>query len=236
VVVSAAVSDGPNPQAVRAMFARVAPRYDLLNRLLSLGQDQRWRRKLRAAVASAPPGPVLDLATGTGDVALGFAGRRVVGCDFCLEMLALAQGKDRKGRARWVAGDAMALPLRSGSVAAVTVAFGLRNFPDRLRGLGEIHRVLRPGGVLAVLEFHPIEHRWGRLVHGFWRRAVIVPLGGLLSGDREAYRYLPASSQRFLSRTELAALAQQVGFSLRGSETLGVGVAALSVFAKGGGA
>lgn len=236
MVVSAAVGDGPNPQAVRAMFSRVAPRYDLLNRLLSLGQDQLWRRKLRAAVAGAPPGPVLDLATGTGDVALGFAGRQVLGCDFCLEMLALAQGKDKKGLASWLAGDAMSLPLRAGSVAAVTLAFGLRNFPDRRRGLLEIHRVLRPGGVLAVLEFHPIEHRWGRLVHGLWRRVVIVPLGGLLSGDREAYRYLPTSSQRFFSRKELAALAQEVGFLPFRSETLGLGVAALSVFSKGGAA
>lgn len=232
------MSDGPDPQAVRRMFARVAWRYDLANRLLSLGQDQRWRRALRRQVDLwAPPGPVLDLATGTGDVALGFAKRAVVGSDFCLEMLLLARrkGRGRGYQALWLAADAGRLPFRDEAFAAVTVAFGLRNFPDRQHALREIYRVLAESGVLAVLEFHPIENPLARALHRFWQRVVIEPVGGWLSGDREAYRYLPHSSRQFLTCGQLAVLAGQVGFHLLSSRSVGFRVAALSVFRKGGG-
>ncbi len=231
------MSDGPDPHAVRRMFARVAWRYDLANRLLSLGQDQRWRRALRRQVAFwASPGPVLDLATGTGDVALGFAKQAVVASDFCLEMLLLAR---RKGRGKdhqpiWLVADAGRLPFRDGAFAAVTVAFGLRNFPDRQHALREMYRVLGENGVLAVLEFHPIENPLARALHRFWQRVVIEPVGGWLAGDREAYRYLPRSSQQFLTCGQLAVLAGQVGFHVLANRTVGLGVAALSVFRKGG--
>lgn len=219
------------------MFARVAPRYDLLNRLLSLGQDRRWRAKLREAVAElAPPGPVLDLATGTGDVALGFKERMVVGGDFCLDMLVLARkkAKSEPGRIAWTGVDALHLPFRGSSIAAVTVAFGLRNFPDRRRALGEMHRVLQPGGILAVLEFHPIEKFFPRLFHGFWHKAVVAPIGGLVSGDLEAYRYLPRSSRQFCSRRQLLELGEEMGLQGISSIPVGFGVAALTIFRKGG--
>ncbi|MGQ9834407.1 MAG: ubiquinone/menaquinone biosynthesis methyltransferase [Thermoanaerobaculaceae bacterium] len=231
------MSDGPDPGIIRAMFARVAPRYDLLNRLLSLGQDQRWRAKLWRAVAElAPPGPVLDLATGTGDVALRFKERVVVGGDFCLDMLVLARKKAKgdSGGVAWAGLDASHLPFRGSSMAAVTVAFGLRNFPDRRRALGEIHRVLKSGGILAVLEFHPIEKFFPRLLHGFWHRAVVAPIGGLVSGDMEAYRYLPRSSQKFFSRRQLLELGEEMGLQGVMTIAVGLGVAALTVFRKGG--
>lgn len=219
------------------MFARVAPRYDFLNRLLSLGQDRCWRAKLRRAVAElAPPGAVLDLACGTGDVALGFKGRAVVGGDFCLEMLALARkkAKDSLDATAFAGVDASHLPFRGSSLAAVTVAFGLRNFPNRRKALGEIRRVLKPGGILAVLEFHPIEGFFPRLLHGFWQKAVVGPIGGLVSGDPEAYRYLPRSSREFLSRRQLLELGEEMGLQGVRSTAVGLGVAGLTVFRKGG--
>jgi len=238
MLASPPVREGPDPQAIRHMFARVAHRYDLLNRLLSLRQDQRWRRFLRQQVmALAPQGPLLDLATGTGDVALGFSGVPVVGSDFCLEMLSLARHKGRARRAKvfWVAADALGLPFPPGSFAAVTVAFGLRNFPQRRQALEQAHRVLQREGVLGILEFHPVEKAWARWLHGFWQRAVVEPVGGWLSGDRHAYRYLPQSSQQFLTVRELALLAQEVGFVPLLHRPLGLGVAVLSLFRKGGG-
>lgn len=218
------------------MFSRVARRYDVANRLLSLGQDQLWRAKLRGAVRRAPPGPVLDLATGTGDVALGFCQREVVGADFCLDMLAYAAKKQRrKARpGRWVAGDVQRLPFRAGVFAAVTVAFGWRNFPDPGAAFVEVRRILKPKGVLAILEFHPVEGALFRAFHRFWQTLVIEPVGRLVSGDGDAYRYLPASSRSFLSAHQLATLAQEAGFSLVGRRRLGLRVACLSVFRKEG--
>ncbi|MFN3413562.1 MAG: ubiquinone/menaquinone biosynthesis methyltransferase [Thermoanaerobaculum sp.] len=226
---------GPDPQAVKAMFSRVAARYDLLNRLLSLGQDQRWRKHLRRAVAQAPPGPVLDLACGTGDVALGFATRKAVGADFCLDMLALAKKKQAPGaHPLWIAADVQALPFREGGFSAVTVAFGWRNFPDPAAVFFAVHRILTARGLLAILEFHPVEGRLFRGLHSIWQRWIIQPVGSWLSGDGEAYRYLPASSRSFLTADELAFLAQKAGFSLVTRERLGLRVACLSVFQKGG--
>lgn len=218
------------------MFSRVAARYDLLNRLLSLGQDQRWRKHLRRAVAQAPPGPLLDLACGTGDVALGFAGRKAVGADFCLDMLALAKKKQAQSAAPplWVVADVQALPFRSGVFSAVTVAFGWRNFPDPAAAFVSVHRVLQPRGFLAILEFHPVEGKFFRVLHKAWQGLVIQPVGSWLSGDGEAYRYLPASSRSFLTADELAFLAQKAGFSLVARRRLGLRVACLSVFRKGG--
>lgn len=235
MVASRPVRPGPDPQAVKAMFSRVAARYDLLNRLLSLGQDQRWRKHLRRAVAQAPPGPVLDLACGTGDVALGFAARKAVGADFCLDMLVLAKKKQAPGHhPLWVAADVQALPFRSQVFSAVTVAFGWRNFPDPGAAFFAVHRVLKAQGLLAILEFHPVEGRVFRGLHSTWQRLVIQPVGSWLSGDGEAYRYLPASSRSFLTADELAGLAQQAGFSLVARRYLGLRVACLSVFQKGG--
>lgn len=236
MVASPPVRPGPDPQAVKAMFSRVAARYDLLNRLLSLGQDQRWRRRLRQAVAPAPPGPVLDLASGTGDVALGFSGRQVVGADFCLDMLALARKKQTASSHRvfWVAADVQALPFRHEVFSAVTVAFGWRNFPDPAAAFSSVHRLLLPQGLLAILEFHPVEGTFFRGLHRAWQRLVMQPLGSWLSGDGEAYRYLPASSRSFLRVDELAFLAQKAGFALIKRRHLGLRVACLSVFQKGG--
>lgn len=208
------------------MFAGVARRYDLLNRVLSLGQDTRWRRRLLAALAQAPAGPILDLATGTGDVALGCPRRPIVGADFCLDMLAVARSKGRRaGRCPvWITADALALPFRAAAFAAVTVAFGVRNFVSLQDGLGEIRRVLAPGGVLGVLEFQRPPGRWQAILHRWWGRSVVGPLGRRLSDDGSAYSYLPASLADFPDRNELAAVMAESGFAVvQGSQfTLGI--------------
>jgi demethylmenaquinone methyltransferase / 2-methoxy-6-polyprenyl-1,4-benzoquinol methylase len=224
------------PDAIRGMFAAVAPRYDLLNRLLSLRQDVRWRRRLVAAVSSAPPGCVLDLATGTGDVALALAGRPAIGADFCLDMLALARAKGRRrgSAARWATCDGLSLPFRSASFAAVTVAFGVRNFADLAVGLAEIRRVLVDRGVLAILEFQRPHRRWMGLGMQLWNRIVVTPVGRLLSHDPAAYSYLPASVATFPDAGELAGRVVAAGFAPLSSRELSGGIVALTVARREG--
>jgi demethylmenaquinone methyltransferase/2-methoxy-6-polyprenyl-1,4-benzoquinol methylase len=224
------------PQAIRAMFGEVAPRYDLLNRLLSLRRDVAWRRRLVAALGHAPAGPVLDLATGTGDVALAIRDRAVVGADFCVDMLALAVRKARRRRrgAAWAAADALALPFVAGAFAAVTIAFGVRNFSDLAAGFREIRRVLSPGGVLAVLELHRPRLRAAAAVIGLWNRLVVAPLGSLISPDGGAYAYLPASVDTFPDRVEMGEVLAARGFTLVSSVDLSGGVAALTVARREG--
>ena len=224
------------PEAIRGMFAAVAPRYDLLNRVLSLRQDVRWRRHLISALSVAPPGRVLDLAAGTGDVTLAVTGRPVVGTDFCLDMLALARMKAhaRRHAALWVTGDALALPFRSASFAAVTVAFGVRNFADLSVGLTEIRRVLVGRGVLAILEFQRPRRRWMGLGMQFWNRLVVTPVGRLLSDDPAAYSYLPASVATFPGAGERAGRVAAAGFAPLSSRELSGGIVALTVARREG--
>jgi demethylmenaquinone methyltransferase/2-methoxy-6-polyprenyl-1,4-benzoquinol methylase len=213
------------------MFGAIAPRYDLLNHLLSLRRDVSWRQRLVAALALAPEGTVLDLATGTGDVALAVRGRLVVGADFCLDMLGLSQRKARRSRRAvgWTAADALALPFADGSFAAVTIAFGVRNFADLAAGFREIRRVLAPSGVLAILELHRPRWRAAAAVIGLWNRLVVTPLGTLISPDGGAYAYLPASVDTFPDRVEMAEVLVGQGFSVLESSDLSGGIAALSV-------
>jgi len=211
------------------MFGRIAHRYDLLNRVLSLGQDVLWRRVMARRVRRARPGLVLDVCTGTGDVALGFP-REIpaMASDFCVPMLALASRKAReKGRRLPLfAGDALRLPLSENAVDMVTVAFGVRNFESLEHGLAELVRVLRPGGWLVILEF---SHPHGPLapVLGWWTRTVPPRLGRWLSGDPEAYTYLPASVESFPDAGAMSALLARLGLTdVRASAQTG-GVATL---------
>jgi len=213
------------------MFSRAASRYDFLNRLMSLRRDVAWRRRLVAALDGAPEGRVLDLATGTGDVALAIRGRRVVAGDFCVEMLLLARRKGaEQGRPlALVAADALALPFKSGTLAAVTIAFGVRNFVDLDAGIAEVRRVLAPQGVLAILELHRPRRRAVAAFARAWNRWVTTPLGRLVSADNEAYAYLPASIDTFADREEIAARVAAGGFSMMASRDLAAGIAALTV-------
>lgn len=213
-------------RAARGMFERIAPTYDTLNRLLSAGFDRRWRLRAVAEVTKAPRGPVLDLCAGTMDLTGLLAdvipNEPVVALDFSPRML--EEGRSKAPRATVVVGDAMALPFEDGAFAAVVCGFGVRNFADPVRGAREALRVLRPGGLFVTLElFRPA--RWPtRAFHRAYARVVLPTLGGLVSGDREAYRYLARSMRGFLTREEYERTLEELGFvGVRGFDlTLGV--------------
>ena len=226
----------PQAAAVRKMFTRIAVRYDLMNTLMTAGRHHAWRRAVARAVVAAPPGPVLDLATGTADLALAVRGlepeRRVVGADFSEAMLQLGRVKlAERGPARitLLASDALALPFGDGTFACVTSAFLLRNLEDLGRGLAEMRRVTRAGGRVVTLDIvRPAIPVWGRLFDLYFNR--LVPMAGaLVAGDRPAYTYLPQSVEGFVTPAELAGLMAGVGLRQVTWRTLGLGTVALHV-------
>ncbi len=218
------------------MFGRIAHRYDLANRVLSCGIDIYWRIRLVSAVRDTHPKDVLDLATGSGDVAFALArglspGVCILGVDFCAPMLVEAEAKRAliKGsgaRVEFKQGDALALPLPDGGFDAVTIAFGLRNMADRPKCLSEIRRVLRPGGRLFVLEFSQ-PWRPVRPFYSFHLRHVVPRLAGLLTGDRGAYEYLGDSIGGFPGRAGLSAEILGAGFASVTSFGMTMGIVAL---------
>ncbi|HZP59289.1 MAG TPA: bifunctional demethylmenaquinone methyltransferase/2-methoxy-6-polyprenyl-1,4-benzoquinol methylase UbiE [Opitutaceae bacterium] len=223
----------PDPVAVNKMFARIARRYDLANRLLSVGIDRRWRHHLVAAVRGLRPRDVLDLATGSGDVAFALsralpAGTRVTGMDFCQPMLDEAERKKtpRDTAVVFRQGDALALPLPDASIDAITIAFGLSNLADRGRALREMRRVLRPGGALFVLEFSQ-PAAWFRPLYFFYMHRLAPWLAGWLTGDRAAYEYLCTSIEQFPDRDALTDEILSSGFAQVKARSYTFGVVAL---------
>ena len=197
------------PAEVRAMFDRIAPRYDLLNRTMTAGLDGRWRRAAAAAADLAAGDRALDVCCGTGDLTLELADRttpsgRAVGVDFAEEMVARARDKAarRWSAAEFQVADALALPFDDGAFDAATVAFGIRNVADLDAGLAEMARVVRPGGRVVVLEITTPAHL--RRFYGVWFDRAIPRLGRVLGRDGAAYAYLPASVRRFPEPPELA--------------------------------
>jgi demethylmenaquinone methyltransferase/2-methoxy-6-polyprenyl-1,4-benzoquinol methylase len=214
---------------VRGMFGRIAPRYDFLNHLLSFNRDRAWRRHTVARlrpVLDKPAARVLDLCCGTGDLALELATTRaqVHASDFCHPMLTAAAAK---GCPRLVEADALELPLRDATFDAVTIAFGFRNFANYQRGLAELRRVIKPGGTLAILEFTTPPNAVFRAGYQAYSRHILPRLGGLLSGSRDAYTYLPDSVRKFPAAPELAEDMRQAGFAQAEYEYLTCGVVAL---------
>ncbi len=214
------------PDAVRSMFDRISPVYDAMNRTMSMGLDQRWRRATVAAVVRSGD-RVLDACCGTGDLALAArdAGGTVTGLDFSERMLERARRKSAE--VEWLQGDALALPFSDGSFDAATVGFGVRNLDDLERGLAELRRVLRPGGRLAILE---ITRPSGLLApfYRLWFDGFVPLLGKLLPGG-SAYTYLPASVRRFPGPDELAALLRGTGFEDVRWRTFAGGIVALHI-------
>jgi demethylmenaquinone methyltransferase / 2-methoxy-6-polyprenyl-1,4-benzoquinol methylase len=210
----------PESPAIAEMFGGLAPRYDLANHVLSFGMDFGWRRRLVRTVAAARPRLVVDLATGSGDVAFALKKHlgpdvAVRGLDFCRPMLEIAERKKAaRPWARDIAfafGDCLDLPLATDTVDALTIAWGVRNLADRARGFAEMRRVLRPGGGLFVLECSQAEG-WTRPLTQFYMKTIVPAAGGLLTGRPAAYHYLATSSAAFPSRTALAAEMTVAGF------------------------
>lgn len=217
------------------MFARIAGRYDVANRLLSGGIDLWWRRKLLQRVAAQSPADVLDLATGSGDVAFALArglpeGTPIVGMDFCQPMLDEAEKKQprmkRSGNVRFQQGDGLNLPCEDNSFDAATISFGLRNMADRHKCLTELHRVLRPGGHLWVLEFSQ-PYGWLRPFYYFYLRNLLPLIAAVVTGDKSAYDYLCGSIEEFPTHEGIADEMKTAGFAIASIDQLTGGIVAL---------
>ncbi|MFZ0909879.1 MAG: bifunctional demethylmenaquinone methyltransferase/2-methoxy-6-polyprenyl-1,4-benzoquinol methylase UbiE [Candidatus Acidiferrales bacterium] len=215
---------------VREMFGRIAPRYDFLNHLLSLSLDRLWRRRTAkrfADVLAQPNSRVLDLCCGTGDLTFvlerqadtskpsGRDAARILGSDFALPMLTRARekGAGSRRRASFLAADALSLPFASESFDLVTAAFGFRNLANYEHGLSEIMRVLRKGGRIGILEFSDPQSGFGAGAFRFYFRYILPRVGGAISGNAEAYSYLPGSVAKFPSPAELSKWMERAGFA-----------------------
>lgn len=219
---------------VQAMFASIAPRYDLLNRVLSLGVDRSWRREAAAEALAHDPQTLLDVATGTADFAIELKSRapklEVTASDFVPEMLAIGREKAAAKHLNitFEEGDALNLPYPDHSFDAVTCAFGFRNFSDYAKGLAEFHRVLKPGGRAVILEFPPPAKGLFGLAFRFYFRQILPRIGALVSGNGGAYTYLPESVLAFPEPERLAQLMRATGFRTR-YKLLTFGIAAIHV-------
>jgi len=220
---------------VRGMFGRVAHRYDFANHLLSFNIDRFWRartvRRVRH-ILERPDARVLDICCGTGDLVLALQHRSatpVIGSDFCHPMLVAARDKiaARRRPSMLFEGDALALPLASSSLDLITVAFGFRNLANYESGLAEMRRVLRPGGTAAILEFSQPVNPAFRTLYDFYSRRILPVIGGVLSGARDAYTYLPESVRKFPTAPDLADDMRRTGFTNVRYELLTGGIVAL---------
>jgi len=205
---------------VREIFNSIAPSYDLLNHLLSMGLDRHWwTRSARAfqTTLKNPEAHVLDLCCGTGDMTAALLGLRptqaepVIGLDFSAHMLSLARKKYSSANAQWVEGDAMHLPYADASFDLVTSAFGFRNLTNYAAGLAEIYRVLKPGGHIGILDCNQPSGISGALYTLYFRYGLPI-IGGLISGDFASYRYLPASVARFPRPPQMISLMRDASF------------------------
>ena len=217
---------------VREMFANIAPRYDLLNHVLSANVDKRWRRRVveKLGALLPPDARVLDVGCGTGDLSVELfekSAAQVTGIDFCGPMLKLA--KTKAPQLQFIEGDALNLPFAEASFDGLTIGFALRNLADVDQGLRELLRVLKPNGHVAILEFsHPANPVFASFVR-FYNWRLLPWIGGMVSGSRGAYEYLPDSISKFPNQASLAAMMRAAGFVDVRFENLSGGVAALHI-------
>lgn len=225
-------------EANRHMFARIAHRYDLVNTLMTFGRDAAWRKA--AAQAALPHGGLgLDMATGTGELAIAMAARaeRVIGVDICEEMIRLGHSKvarlPRGRRVQFLLADGLRLPFPDATFDGAATGFALRNVADLATALSELHRVLKPGGKLACLELTRNDLPPVAALHSAYMNTIVPVLGGWLTGDTDAYRYLARSQRQFLEAGELKQLLMTVGFCNVRYDILHFGSVALHVGQKG---
>jgi demethylmenaquinone methyltransferase / 2-methoxy-6-polyprenyl-1,4-benzoquinol methylase len=200
---------------VRALFATIADRYDFITVVLSYGQDRRWKRRLIDLAAPTPGARVLDLATGTGDIAFAAAARgaKVIGLDITFRMIELARGKTTDGSLRFLVGDMLALPFPCGAFDIVTTGYGLRNVPNLQTAIDEIGRVLAPGGQLLSLDFNRPSNPIVCAAYLAYLTVVGATLGWLLHRDPDTYRYIPASIRQYPGAPAVARMFESRGFS-----------------------
>src|SRR6185369_11191939 len=219
------------------MFGTIAPRYDFLNRLLSLGIDRRWRTKAVRLLKYREGSRILDVATGTGDVALEIARTtpssvKITGADFCKEMIELGEAKVEAspyaGRIDFQVAPCEDLPFPNNTFDSITIAFGIRNVVDRKLGLAEMWRVLRPGGRMIILEFSTPRSQLFRQIYYFYFRRLLPVIGGLVS-KYNAYKYLPDSVLEFPPHEEFAAMIEEAGFHSVHIRELTFGIASIYV-------
>lgn len=223
-----------NPEKIAGMFNDISDRYDLLNHVLSLGIDRRWRRKLIRRLQSADPQNVLDVATGTGDLAIAAALRTkasITGTDISVGMMnkgaAKVEAAGLSGRIRFAEGAAESLPFPDSTYDAVMVAFGVRNFSGLQQGLNEFFRVLKPGGKLLILEFSMPQNNVLGVLYRFYFRHILPRVGRAISGHPDAYTYLPESVDKFPQQEEFLAYLSRSGFENCNATPLTGGVASL---------
>lgn len=215
------MTDNRNGAAIQSMFDRISPRYDLLNRILSFGVDLRWRKQAVTLLGDLKGKTVLDLCCGSGDFVAILQKRykgdvRIIGADFARRMLGIAARRFQlmtEAPLLFCQADALALPLSENSVDAVTIGFGIRNIADKPAALREIIRVLRPGGRLAIVEPALPENRLLRFIFTFYFKNIMPLIGGIISGDRAAYKYLHDSVATFPRPDEFVAMMQAAGFA-----------------------
>ena len=218
------------------MFARIAKRYDLMNRIMSAGQDGAWRRQVIRLANLKPGARILDVATGTGDIMVEALRQQpdvtTIGSDFTLEMMQVGQVKPATQRIRWCTADALCLPFKDESFDAVTSGFGVRNFIDRETAFREQLRVLKPGGRVVCLEISKPPKNALRPFFTLYFNRLVPIAGGIISGEREAYTYLPQSVSQFLTPDELKTIMQRAGLRDVAYQKLMLGTVAIHTGTK----
>ena len=229
------VDQGGKKEQVREMFDNISSSYDLLNKLLSVGMDRKWRKKAVAILGNLKDGKVLDVATGTGDVAFAIAranpGCKVTGLDLAPKMLEIAERKSKQNdladRVDFILGESENIPYADNSYDGVTVAFGVRNFENLGEGLKEMHRVLKPGGQVVVLEFTRPRIFPFKQLFGMYFKYILPMIGGLKSGDQKAYKYLFESVQAFPDYDKFVDRLHEAGFKNGSYNVLSLGICAV---------